>query len=447
VTLPRLPPDAVLWEEGMALAPQHLQQMVLRADQLVAYQAALHAPFHWGVLHMALDMDVLPEGLLRVRELEAMMPDGLPLQHRDGGDRPLELDLRPFQDPAGRGAVTVHLAVAGGRAVAPADGGGLPGGELPRYGAAESAEVVDEAGGALPVTMRRLRPLLNLEVTTAPRQRPPARFISMPLARITHDGRVFQLTSFVPPAPVVADRSPLWREVQDMLRRGRERAHHISRRASARDTSSTSRLEMEGLAAGLPALEALLASGRAHPFSLYVELCRYLGLLSALAVGEVPQAPPRYDHDDPLLAYAEVLAAIERVMQRTQRSYVPVPFVQEGEKFTLLLEPAWGARRLLVGLRGAPGQSEASLVGWMEYALIATSDRVQDLWNMRVRGAARRVVAPDAEIGLAIPAGMVVFLIEQDSAYITSGKTLEVSNVDARAAESRPSDILMFVQG
>jgi type VI secretion system protein ImpJ len=441
MTAPAMPGGAVLWEEGMALAPQHFQQMVLRQDQLGAWLATTLSPYPWGVARLQLDQDVLPEGLVRVRDLEALLPDGLPVQHVDGRDPPLELEVREFQEAASRAPITIHLTVPGGRSITGA------GGELPRFDVVEAPEVEDEAGGALPVALRRLRPRLGLDVTTAPRQRPPAKFVSLPLLRLSHDGRVFQQTPFVPPALFVADRSPLWRAVQDVLRRAREKAHHFARQPSARAMAADrGRLELEGLSAGLPALEALLSSGRAHPFTLYVELCRYFGLLSTLTHGEVPQAAPRYDHDDPMAAFDEVLAAVERALDRTQRAYLPVRFTQEGPKFTLPLDPAWTKGQMLIGLRAEQGRPDAALRAWMERALIATRDRSQELWNLRIRGATRNVLDAAADIGLATPPGTLVFAVQPDSAYVTEAETLEIWNADTRAEEARPVDIMLFVQ-
>jgi type VI secretion system protein ImpJ len=441
----REPGAALLWEEGMALAPQHFQQMALRQEQLLAYQMTALTPYPWGVVRLQFDVDVLPEGLVRVRELECVLPDGLVVMRLQDRDPPLEIDVRPYQEAAGRGPITVHLTVPAGRSITGA------GGELARFDVAETPDVGDDAGGALPVTVRRLAPRLGLEITTAPRQRPPAKFFAMPLLRLAHDGRVFRQADFAPPSLIVGDRSALWRMLQDLCRRAREKAHHLARQPSAQgksgEPSSLARLELGGIASGLPSLEALLGSGRSHPFTLYVELCRYLGLISTLASGEVPPAPPRYDHDDPLAAFSEVIAAIERALAHSQRNLVSVYFTAEGSKFTLQLEPAWSRGRMLVGLRPKPAQKPADLVTWFERALVATQDRSQELWNLRVRGAIRRQIDAASETDLVAPADTLVFAVDFDSAYISEGETLEIWNTDNRSEDQRPAEIILFVKG
>jgi hypothetical protein len=82
----------------------------------------------------------------------------------------------------------------------------------------------------------------------------------------------------------------------------------------------------------------------------------------------------------------------------------------------------------------------------MERALIATRDRSQELWNLRIRGATRRVVDAATDIGVATPPGTLVFAVQPDSAYVTEAETLEIWNADTRAEEARPLDIMLFVQ-
>ena len=150
----REPVQPLLWHEGMMLAPQHFQQLVLRQEQLVHYHATAGQPFHWGVANVRIDVDVLPDGLVRVQELEAILPDGLVVRHLIDRDPALEVDVGALREAAGRAPVTIHVAVPAGRSV---DGAG---GELPRFDVVETPEVADEAGGAEPVDLRRLRPRL-----------------------------------------------------------------------------------------------------------------------------------------------------------------------------------------------------------------------------------------------------------------------------------------------
>jgi type VI secretion system protein ImpJ len=441
MSTPAHPVAPLLFHEGMLVAPQHFQRLALRAEQLALLHAAAVCPWYWGVRGLELDIAAVPAGLLRILSLDALLPDGLAVQHRSERDPPLELDLAPWQEAATRAPVTVHLVVPAGRGVAAADGAPA------RFAVVETAEVADEAGTAEPVALQVLRPRLALEVTTAPRQRPPARFVAMPLLRFGFDGHAWTRAAFVPPQVTVAERDPLARLVQDLARRSRERALSLARQGAG-EAGGAARFGLQGLAAGLPALEAMLGSGAVHPFPLYVELCRFAGTLAALAAGQVPPVPPRYDHDDLLPLFTEVVAAADQVLDRMGRSLIAHRFTDEGDRFSLALEPAWTEQRLVLALVGPPGTAESALAHCMEGALIATRDRSAALWDLRVRGAPRAPLEAPEELDLALPRGAVLFAVEPDSAFITRGETLEVwPNQGRHGGGLRPTEILLYARG
>lgn len=145
---PPHPAAALLFHEGMLLAPQHFQRLALRAEQLALLHAAALSPHHWGVRGIELDTAAIPAGLVRVLALDGAMPDGLPVQHRAERDPPLELDLSPWKEAASRAPATVHLVVPAGRAIAAADG------TPARFEVIEAPEVTDEAGTAEPIALQ-----------------------------------------------------------------------------------------------------------------------------------------------------------------------------------------------------------------------------------------------------------------------------------------------------
>jgi type VI secretion system protein ImpJ len=441
LSAPLHPVAPLLFHEGMLLAPQHFQRMTLRQEQLALLLATTASPYHWGVAGLEHDASALPAGLLRILALDALLPDGLAVQHRAERDPVLEIDLSPWREAAARAPVTVHLVVPAGRAIAAADGAPA------RFEVIETPDIPDEAGTGEPLSLQVLRPRLGLEVTTGPRQRPPSKFIGMPLMRCTFDGHAWQRAPFVPPHWAVAERSPLARLVQDMARRARERALglvHQGAGTSSGGSPGAARAGLEGLAAGLPALEAVLAIGTAHPFTLFVEICRYAGMLAVLATGQVPPVPPRYDHDDVLPLFEEVIGSVGQVLDRLGRSLVAHRFEDQGDRFSLALEPAWTSGRLLLAVIGPHGTADSALAQWMDTALIATRDRSGALWDLRVRGAARAPLVALDDLDIALPRGAALFAVEPDSAFITQGDTLEVWPTQGRQAGPRPTEILLY---
>jgi type VI secretion system protein ImpJ len=434
------PAAPLLFHEGMLLAPQHFQRLSLRLEQLALLHAAAASPYHWGVAELEVDAAALPSGLIRILALEGLLPDGLAVQHRAERDPGLELDLAPWREAAARAPVTLHLVVPAGRGIASEHGAPA------RFEVIETPEVADDAGTGEPVSLQVLRPRLGLEVTTGPRQRPASKYIGMPLLRLGFDGHAWVRAPFVPPQLVVAERDPLARLVQDMARRARERALSLARQGAGAGAGAA-RAGLEGLAAGLPALEATIASGTARPFGLFVELCRYAGSLAVLAAGQVPPVPPRYDHDDVLPLFTEIIASVDQVLERMGRSLVAHRFADQGDRFSLALDPGWTRQRLVVALVGPPGSGESGLAQWMEGALIATRDRSGELWDLRVRGASRMPLDQLDDLDIALPRGAVLFAVEPDTAFVTPGETLEVWPTQSRNAGPRPSEILLYARG
>ncbi len=97
VTTKSLIAPQIQWHEGMLLSPHHFQQSDLRHHQVLIHHMSLVSEFHWGIRSFKLDPIVLPDGLIRITELEAIMPDGLIISYNiaQADIPPLEFDLKP----------------------------------------------------------------------------------------------------------------------------------------------------------------------------------------------------------------------------------------------------------------------------------------------------------------------------------------------------------------
>ena len=102
-------PLPIQWHEGLLLYPQHFQQQrrVIQ-DTLTAGLAAAH-PFFWGVFSYSVDPKALKAGVLHVDNLQAIMPDGLPVAVTP--DTPLRLSLEDAEKKLAQQAQTVHLCL------------------------------------------------------------------------------------------------------------------------------------------------------------------------------------------------------------------------------------------------------------------------------------------------------------------------------------------------
>lgn len=414
-------PDAVAWYEGMLLAPQHFQQAQLQADALLGYHLAALSPFHWGVRRLVLDCVGLQGGTFTVQELEAVLPDGLVARHDGRTAPPLQVALAPFAGTVRNGVLTVHLAVRS-RAARPAASG-----DLARYTCDAGEPVQDELTGAGAVEVPRLRPRLALIV--APQR--PRGWVSLPLARVRRTEQGWALTETLPPLLALGAELPLGERCGRLACAVRVRATELGRalrRARAcgeRWRAAAAQAGLAALAGALPRFEALVHSGAAHPFTVYLALCDMAGGLAAAGPGRPPPLFRPYDHDDPHGSLGPVLEFCERAADEVQDSFVLIPFRRHRGSFGLAARAAWKDQvELVVGAVAPPCTTGKELNDWVARARIASASRIPALAAGDGVGAARELVP--APPGLPEGSGRVYFRVAVDRAFIVPGERLQV---------------------
>lgn len=437
------PPDPIQWYEGMLLTPQHFQQSWLRQDAVLHYHMARLSPFHYGVGRLKVDPAMLVVGVFRVLALEAVLPDGLVVSHPSDGAGDLQISLVGHADQLKEAPATIHL-------VAPVyKPGAAAGGELARFRSVDGAPVVDENTGDNEQAMPRLRPRLSLLIG----DEVPQKYTALPIARVAYQNEAFQLTDYQPPCFAAASDSALTDAGRSLAKRLREKASFLAGRLRAPGGAmqpsmlADARHAVQCMVAGLPPLEALLGAGPLHPFALHGALCAVAGHVSTLGPGLLPPLFDRYDHGDPLGSLRPIIDFIERMIDTVSESYATIRFAADEAGFRLKIETAWleGATGLLVGLRLAPGQTEAEAESWMSDSLIASAGIMGVLRERRLRGAARGRVERDDRLEVTPERGVLLFRITADPSFIEPGQVLEIANPGERQGVRRPAEIALFV--
>src|SRR5262249_31245231 len=209
----RVIPDLIQWHEGLLLTPQHFQQLTSRVESLIQALPGWYVPFYWGVRSFDYDRTGLSAGLLTVRELDAVMPDGLHVNITDRDN--LQLDLRPMAAVFRQAPLQIHVAmpIANGQPNV-----------LHRFNSYAGEPVADENTGEVGVAIPRLRPQLSLVAAA----QPPARFTSFPLIEVRCEGETFLPTGYIPPTLAVSAASPLGRKCGEMSERLRVKAIELA---------------------------------------------------------------------------------------------------------------------------------------------------------------------------------------------------------------------------
>jgi type VI secretion system protein ImpJ len=440
-------PEAVQWHEGMLLSPQHFQLTARRAEALTGYLLEKAAPFCWGVERLQIDQGLLLDAVFRVVELEAVLPDGLLILHPSGDDEPrLELDFRSAELDPRVAPITVHVAVAARSEHAASEGG------LPRYRSAEGRPVADENTGDNEMAVPRLRPALSLYLTPSPLHPPSNKYVSLPIARIAFRDETYTLERYEPPRVVLTRDSLLHRCALKIAVQLREKALALGENLqSARQQGNEAHTpeitaQLRSVVRTLPRLEALLASGVAHPFPVYLTLCDVAGDLAVIG-GQLnlPQLSG-YEHRDALPPFTEIAVHVERMLALLREAFRSVRFTRlEPGRFTLAMRPGWVTETLIVGARIGPGQAAAAVREWMESALIASSSRMRTIRENRMLGAVREIVVDAPELDLVAPPNVLLYRVSAEAFAIVSEDTLEIARSLEDPGHGQPLELLLFV--
>ena len=385
---PREIPEAVLWHEGMLLAPQHFQEAAHRAEALLAYRLAAACPYPWGIARLAIDRPPWRRPVPRRRAR------GRAAGRAAGAAPAATTDRRARARPQGRGAGPARDGGAADRASRgrrARRGGDAPAAGRPATVRSRAPPASTRPPAMAPIEIPRLVPAPDA----------PARRRARPAA-LAALGQPAAGAGRVPRRPVRA--RPLLRPAAAGRAGHRAaRRRRRGRRAAAREGGGAGRAAagaghgprrraagweaVQALARGLPRLEALLASGRAHPFDVFLALADIVGNLTGRRPPALPAAAAAVRARRPLPAYAPGSRADRRGRGRACASPTgPSASSAHGDgRFTLELPAGLADGELILGVRAGPGAAPAAVSAWLETG----ADRLR-------LAAARDPRAPDA---------------------------------------------------
>lgn len=443
-------PNSIYWHEGLLLTPQHFQQISLRQEALLQYNTAMIAPFYWGIRYLKLEESNLIHGLVQIKQVEAVMPDGLVVSYREGDDLQADHGLQVVdlnqQEEIKQRPMKVYLAVS-------PQARRMSKGEHARYHLYDGEPVMDEYSGEGKARIRRLVPHLRLIVASAP---PPQETVYLPLLEMEFKNGGFFQTDFIPPLLIVTSnqrsrsQSQLGLDCERIAKTVRDKAQELAGQAETQSSSGAMRLDLEtkswirSLAASLPHLEAILSTEVSHPYPLYLALCSMAGHLAALGTKLIPDKPS-YNHYDLRATFEPVIKFIEQAIREgLTSSFSSHLFTYHDEVYDLMFDAAWMHRRLAISLRGRPGISIDELIQWGEACLIGSEEHMQSMRSKRILGAGRHHIKRDGD--LVPPKDVVLFSLKADPEFIEPDRPLQIFNRSAHRDAARPVEIVLHVK-
>jgi len=432
-------PDAIHWHEGMLLAPQHFQTASLRNEVLPYYHTAISSPFHWGLLD--LQAEAFDGRVVKVLHVEAVMPDGLVVSWRSraaGGENDLgdlELDLSKNLDDIKKGKRTVYLAVASHDA-----------GDhfAQRFDISTTTHVADDESVARSIDLKVLRPRPQLKLF----DELPSSYSGFPLMKVELANNTIKEQPFEPPWLRVRAGSGVHTICSDIATRVRNTADDLVRRIKG--TSETGHepqvlnttLMLHALVSNLLPLEALLDSGVAHPFPLYLATAAVVG---SVCVASVPRQLGGYDHHDLRASFEEMKLAVDEVIgNAVKERYEEWAFTWDhGNRFALTIEEDWRKRELILGVRIPRDRTQEQVQKWVMGSVIGASRNMDSLRERRVTGLPRTWLSKHE----LIPTDGVIFfrLDTGQGSQLVAGEELVIAN-PGEGQEKRPEEVVLYVK-
>ncbi len=428
------------WHEGMMLTPQHFQQYEFRQYQLLSHQLNLLSSHHWGAHVLNVDQILLTDGIIRILELEAVMPDGLIVNYTSDMVHapPLELDIRSIKPTTSREEITIFLSMPERSRERSSVMG-----DFPRFYSIEGDPVKDDNAPDNVVTIPRLFPRLILSTG----DKAPNLCIGFPILKLVYD-EAYVRTHFVPPCFFVTHDMHLWKQCAEITHRIREKAIHLSEKWQNQMGSPMmheTEMLLRPLVTTLPSLETLVNTTAINPYVLFQKMCDVAGHLAALRLSQLPPVLHAYNHNDINNSFAPLIDLLHQYLNSIEQAYAIFAFQQRERLFYMRLHKQHIHKTLLVGIRTPKGMTETNMEEWMMDAIICCDFAIETARTRRITGARRARIQGEALSELMPGRGMVLFEIMIDPDFIDIDQNLNIFN-PSDTLERRPTEIIFYTK-
>lgn len=437
-------PLDINWHEGMLLSQHHFQQNDLRNFRVIASQVRLLSSNHFGVRHLRTDTVSLSEGIYRIKEIEAVFPDGLifsffPEKYK--GLKPLEININSHMKE-GESECTIFLAIAeSSDDVSPILG------NPPRYYSVEGDYVSDDNIKENTVRIPRLFPngFLYIGETI------PEFCIGFPLCKIIKLDGVFHVKNWTPPCFFIERHFPLWQKCEQLAKLIRQKAVYLSEKlknSTSENEVFSSRRTLEQIITIMPGLEALVYSNEIRPYELYKELSKVLGAVSVLIPTDIIPAMLPYDHNNIDYCLYTVTTLIEHYLSVIERGFSIVSFKKRERFFYRYISLDEIEKMtdgvLYIGVKTDKNVDISEVKKWMEEAIIVSDSALDSVRTKRIKGANRQLLRQEVISRILPGVGVTLFEVELDEKFIKAEENLHIFNPGNHPGV-KPSEIILYI--
>lgn len=324
----------LIWTEGLFITQHHFQQQDRYHESLVGERLRAVSAYDWGVIAVELDERALQSGQVRIRTLEAVLPDGTPISVGEGDhDRVGVRAVDGTVFPANTSSIDVYVGLFEER-----EAGGNVEAE-PRADSAlryerEARTVYDYNGGAeqgLIVARRNLRVLLGDESRDG--------FVGIRIARLERlPGGVVQLSpTFVPAVTRVGASTFLVSGFRRLLgvMVSKQRTLALGRRQRtelAVDYEAGDNVKfwlLHTLNEQIPRFSHVVEHGATTPELAYLTLASFIGQLCTFAVDGDPTQIASFQFLDLTASFAPMFQRAQALLDAVvAERYVQIPLTK-----------------------------------------------------------------------------------------------------------------------
>lgn len=432
-------PAMVCWYEGMAMLPQHFQLQALRNEMLPAMLARCANPGFWGVNHLHIDEAALCAGMLRILRLEAIMPDGTPVEYDISRDSPLEFDCQHLLPAAPDSEHILWLALP------PLNRAGQWQLMNDRYRSTNSAPMPDLSSGEFPESISLWQPAPRLVY-----QHERADLICLPLLQIVYTEAGFRQSDWFPPSPSVSEESYLSRNTRQLCLQAREKILFLSREMQLAQQSQRTNdwlwltLSLQSIQGALPLLESLINGGRPHPEDLYRALCLFLGLTAILTQDKTLPLLPTFDYQNMQPAFASLFTMLKNQLAHIHRRYQRINFSRLDNMFSLQL-PAniHAGEQVVIGLL-MPAGSTFRAESWLQKSLIASQPFLAVLRRQRMHGMTLAPLSAEQHGDWEVDSSIALFTLTLTTQWFEKETPLVIAPL--HETDDMPQRIMLYRQ-
>ncbi len=391
-------PPQVHWYEGLFLQPHHLQCMQRTLLETLAGERRLGWAYPYGLIEARLSSDALENLLVQFDSLRAIMPSGVEVSFPDSADVPALNIKNLFESTSSSFDIALGVPLWYSTQANALERGSSADWRVKRIYRVIESEWADENTGEnpQPLLLRKVNARLllpdddrsDLEV--------------LPLLRIAHAtgedvGLPRQDPGYVPPCFVLGGSATLREMVRDLANqveasRG-ELVLQLTRGGFSIDSMRGLQFEqimrLRTLNSYAGRLPHLIQAPSVSPFEIYLELRGLLGELAALYPDRDQYESPAYDHDNPLVAFADLCSKIRGLLRGTVApSFMKVELNREGKLMVAELtdEHITRPNEYFLGIKTQmdPRQLGRLVEDIDKFKLMARSLANQRIWGIRL---------------------------------------------------------------